>query len=92
MLTHVLRHSVHVGGAVELLFADVSPKIIAETGGWTSLTFLPYWCHMEEILPMSTSKAYKFHIDSLAAIFEQFHIKNKIPSTLIITSNGNLNL
>ncbi|KIJ96624.1 hypothetical protein K443DRAFT_106940, partial [Laccaria amethystina LaAM-08-1] len=91
MLAHILGHSFHIGGAVELLLAGVPPEIVAATGGWTSLAFLLYWRRMEEILPMSTSKAYnKSHIDSLAAIFEQFHIKNKIPSALIIASDGNL--
>ena len=93
MLAHVLGHSFHIGGTVELLLADGPPEIVAATGGWTSLAFLLNWCHMEEILPMSTSKAYnKSHIDSLAAIFEQFRIKNKIPSALIIASDGNLTL
>ena len=93
MLAHVLGHSFRIGGAVELLLAGVPPEIVAATGGWTSLAFLLYWCQKEEILPMSTSKAYnKAHLDMLAAIFEQFHINNKIPSALIIASNGNLSL
>jgi len=93
MLVHVLGHSFRIGGAVELLLAGVPPEIVAATGGWTSLAFLLYWRRMEEILPMSTSKAYnKSHIDSLAAIFEQFRIYNKIPSALIVASDGNLTL
>jgi hypothetical protein len=65
MLAHVLGHSFRIGGAVELLLAGVPPEIVAATGGWTSLAFLLYWRRMEEILPMSTSKAYnKAHIDS----------------------------
>jgi len=48
---------------------------------------------MEEILPMSTSKAYnKSHFDSLAAIFEQFCISQKIPSALITASDGSLSV
>jgi len=93
MLAHVLGHSFRIGGAVELLLAGVPPEIVAATGGWTSLAFLLYWRHMEEILPMSTSKAYnKSHLDSLAAIFEQFRINNKIPSALIAASDGNLSV
>lgn len=93
MLAHILGHSFRIGGAVELLLAGVPPEIVAATGGWTSLAFLLYWRRMEEILPMSTSKAYnKSHIDSLAAIFELFRIKNKIPSALIVASDGNLSL
>jgi len=93
MLAHVLGHSFCIGGAVELLLAGVPPEIVAATGSWTSLAFLLYWCHMEEILPMSTSKAYnKSHLDSLAAIFKQFRINNKIPSALIATSDGNLSV
>ena len=93
MLAHVLGHSFRIGGAVELLLAGVPPEIVAATGGWTSLAFLLYWRRMEEILPMSTSKAYnKSHLDALAAIFEQFRINNKIPPALIIASNGNLSL
>jgi len=84
MLAHVLGHSFHIGGAVKLLLASVPPEIVTATGSWTSLAFLLYWRRMEEILPMSTSKAYnKSHFDSLAAIFEQFCIKNKIPSVLL---------
>jgi hypothetical protein len=42
-LAHVLGHSFRIGGAVELLLAGVPPKIVAATGGWTSLAFLLYW-------------------------------------------------
>ena len=72
-LAHILGHSFRIGGAVELLLAGVSPEIVAATGGWTSLAFLLYWRRMEEILPMSTSRAYqRSHIDALAKIFEKF--------------------
>jgi hypothetical protein len=92
-LAHVLGHSFRIGGAVELLLAGVPPEIVAATGGWTSLAFLLYWRRMEEILPMSTSKAYnKSHIDNLAAIFEQFRLKSNIPSALITASDGNITL
>jgi hypothetical protein len=40
MLAHILGHSFHIGGAVELLLAGVPPEIVAATGGWTSL--LPF--------------------------------------------------
>ncbi len=57
---------------MELLLAGVPPEIVAAIGGWTSLAFLLYWRRMEEILPMSTSRAYrKSHIDDLAKIFEK---------------------
>ena len=93
MLVHVLGHSFRIGGTLELLLAGVPPEVIAATGSWTSLAFLLYWHRMEEVLPMSTSKAYKkVHIDDLAAIFEQFHIHNKIPSDLIDASDGLLTL
>src|SRR5277367_6550692 len=86
-LTHVLGHSFRIGGAVELLLAGVPPEIVAATGGWTSLAFLLYWRRMEEILPMSTSKAYRqSHITNLAGIFESFRISNKIPSSLLSVS------
>jgi hypothetical protein len=79
-LAHVLGHSFRIGGAVELLLAGVAPEIVAATGGWTSLAFLLYWRRMEEILPMSTSKAYqRSHLDELAKIFEQFRVDNRIP-------------
>ena len=51
MLTHVLGHSFHIGGAVELLLVGVPPEIVAAPGGWTSLAFLLYWRCMDEILP-----------------------------------------
>jgi len=93
MLAHVLGHSFRIGGAVELLLAGVPPEIVAATGGWTSLAFLLYWRRMEEILPMSTSKAYnKAHFDNLASIFEQFRIAHKIPLTLITASDGMLSV
>ena len=83
-LAHVLGHSFRIGGAVELLLAGVPPEIVAATGGWTSLAFLLYWRRMEEILPMSTSKAYhRSHIDALAQIFEKFRVDNHIPLNFI---------
>ncbi|KAF8804089.1 hypothetical protein BYT27DRAFT_7225526 [Phlegmacium glaucopus] len=85
-LAHVLGHSFCIGGAVELLLAGVPPEIVAATGGWTSLVFLLYWRCMEEILPMSTSKAYnKTHIDNLATIFETFCINSNIPSSTFLS-------
>jgi hypothetical protein len=93
LLTHVLGHSSHIGSTVELLLASVPPEIVAVTGGWTSLTFLLYWWRMKEILPMSTSKAYKkSHLDELATIFENFHTNNRIPEALLTTTAGNLTL
>ena len=83
-LAHVLGHSFRIGGAVALLLAGVPPEIVAATGGWTSLAFLLYWRRMEEILPMSTSKAYqRSHIDALAKIFEKFRVDNHIPLNFI---------
>lgn len=83
-LAHVLGHSFRIGGAVELLLAGVPPEIVAATGGWTSLAFLLYWRRMEEILPMSTSKAYhRSHIDELAKIFEKFRVDNRIPLNFV---------
>jgi hypothetical protein len=83
-LAHVLGHSFRIGGAVELLLAGVPPEIVAATGGWTSLAFLLYWRRMEEILPMSTSKAYqRCHVDALAKIFEKFRVDNRIPSNFV---------
>lgn len=80
-LAHVLGHSFRIGGAVELLLAGVSPEVVAATGGWTSLAFLLYWRRMEEIIPMSTSRAYqRSHIVALAKIFEKFRVDHHIPS------------
>jgi hypothetical protein len=86
-LAHVKGHSFRIGGAVELLLAGVPPEIVAATGGWTSLAFLLYWRRMEEILPMSTSKAYqKSQITDLAKILEDFRQRNKIPAQLLDAS------
>ncbi|KIY46264.1 hypothetical protein FISHEDRAFT_24441, partial [Fistulina hepatica ATCC 64428] len=72
-LDHVLGHSFRIGGAVELLLAGVPPEVVAATGGWTSLAFLAYWRRMEDILPMSTSRAYSASsISRLSSIFETF--------------------
>ena len=81
-LEHVLGHSFRIGGAVELLLAGVSPDMVAATGGWMSLAFLLYWPRMEEIIPLSTSHAYrKSNIDQLAALFENFRVCHNIPSS-----------
>ncbi len=78
-LQHIHGHSFRIGGAVELLLAGVPPKVVAVTGGWSSLAFLIYRRRMEEILPMCTSKAYNAaHVSQLAAIFEDFRIQNRI--------------
>jgi len=93
MLAHVLGHSFRIGGAVELLLAGIPPEMVAATGGWTSLAFLLYWRCMEEILPMSTSKAYnKTHLDELASIFEQFRHDHRIPQTLISALDSSMTL
>jgi len=86
-LAHVKGHSFRIGGAVELLLAGVPPEIVAATGGWTSLAFLLYWRRMEEILPMSTSRAYqKSQITDLATILEGFRQRNGIPAHLLDAS------
>jgi hypothetical protein len=93
LLAHVLGHSFWIGGTVELLLAGVPPEIVAATGGWTSLAFLLYWWRMEEILLMSTSRAYnKSHFDKFATIFENFCINNRIPGALLTTADGNFTL
>src|SRR5271155_3136823 len=92
-LAHVLGHSFRIGGAVELLLAGVPPEIVAATGGWTSLAFLLYWRRMEEILPMSTSRAYqRSHVEALAKIFEQFRIHHHIPASLLPSSDTVIDL
>ena len=88
-LAHVLGHSFRIGGAVELLLAGVPPEIVAATGGWTSLAFLLYWRRMEEILPMSTSKAYqRSHLVALATIFEKFRVDNHIPMNFTVSHDS----
>ena len=87
MLTLILGHSFHIGSAVELLLTGIPLEIVAATGGWTSLAFLLYWCHMDEILPMCTSKAYnQAHLDCLAWIFKEFCISHNILSSLLDSS------
>ncbi len=91
VLYHVLGHSFRIGGAVELLLAGVPPETVAATGGWTSLAFLLYWRRMEEIIPLSTSKAYRqSHLVDLAATFEKFRVACKIPAALIGSYDGSL--
>ena len=92
-LAHVLGHSFRIGGAIELLLAGVPPEIVAATGGWTSLAFLLYWRRMEEILPMSISRAYqRSHVDALAKIFEKFHVDNHIPLNFLAFHDSALEL
>jgi hypothetical protein len=48
---------------------------------------------MEEILPMSTSKAYwRSHVNELAKLFEQFRIEHRIPSNLLSVPDNILEL
>jgi len=83
-LEHVLGHSFHIGGAVELLLTGINPDVVAATGGWTSLAFLLYWHHIEEIIPLSTSQAYKkSHLDHLISIFKDFCTRHSIPLTFM---------
>jgi hypothetical protein len=80
-MDHISGHSFRIGGVVELLLAGVPPEVVAATGSWTSLAFLLYWHHMEQIIPLFTSKAYNTtHISTLSDIFEQFHIRQNIPA------------
>jgi len=59
--------------------------------GWTSLTFLLHWHRMDEILPMSTSKAYnQADLNCLTSIFEDFHIAHKISASLLDNSSLSL--
>ncbi|EAU89100.1 hypothetical protein CC1G_08508 [Coprinopsis cinerea okayama7 len=89
-LGHVSGHSFRIGGAVELLLAGVPPEIVASTGGWTSLAFLLYWRRVEEVLPMSTTRAYHESQlkNSLAAIFEKFRRDNNLPEYLSTTAQS----
>jgi len=90
-LAHVKGHSFRIRGAVELLLAGVPPEIVAAMGGWTSPAFLLYWRRMEEIIPMSTSKAYqKSQITDLAKFLEDFRQRNKIPAQLLDASEDRL--
>ena len=83
-MEHIPGHSFRIGGAVELLLAGINPDIVVATGGWTSLAFLLYWRCMEEIIPLSTSRAYKkSHLDHLISIFEDFHSCHGIPHTFM---------
>lgn len=90
-MDHISGHSFRIGGAVELLLAGVPPEVVASTGGWTSLAFLLYWRRMEEIIPLSTSKAYNSaQISSLSDTFEQFRIRQNI-SSVDLESAASLN-
>ena len=83
-LDQVSGHSFRIGGAVVLLLAGVPPEVVAATGGWTSLSFLLYWRRIEEIIPLSTSNSYNSsQITSLASIFEQFRVRNNIPTSAL---------
>ncbi|KAJ3521044.1 hypothetical protein NMY22_g12477 [Coprinellus aureogranulatus] len=79
-LQKVSGHSFRIGGAVMLLLAGVSPEVVAATGGWTSLAFLLYWRRVEEVLPMSTFKAYqKVELDKK---METFRVEQGLPAIL----------
>jgi hypothetical protein len=82
-LQYVSGHSFRIGGAVELLLRGVPPEVVAATGGWTSLAFLLYWRKVEEVLPLSTSKAYKkSRVEELVESLETFRISSGLPEYL----------
>ena len=85
-LAHVKGHSFCIGGAVELLLAGVPPEIVATTGGWTSLTFLLYWCRMEEILPILPPKLTRSHKLPIWPTFSRISDRNKIPAQFLDAS------
>ena len=86
-LDHVAGHSFRIGGTVFLLLAGVPPEVVAATGTWTSLAFLRYWRRMEQIIPLSTSKAYNsVHISTLATTFENFRTSQGIPKSALNSS------
>ena len=79
-MDHISGHSFHISGTVELLLAGVPPEVVTTTGGWTLLVFLLYWHWLEEIILLSTSNTYNTaHISGLTNVFEQFHLRQKIP-------------
>ncbi|KAF9060891.1 hypothetical protein BDP27DRAFT_1429529 [Rhodocollybia butyracea] len=83
-LMHVHGHSFCIGGAVELLIAGVTPKIVAAIGGWTSLAFLIYWRRFEEILPTHILKAYdNDQILRLKNSIDDFRTANKVSDNVI---------
>ena len=51
--------------------------------------FLLYWCRMEEIIPLCTSKAYSSsHISTLSGIFDSFRIAQNIPVSALSESSS----
>ncbi|KAJ3981028.1 hypothetical protein F5890DRAFT_1418456 [Lentinula detonsa] len=77
-------HSFHIGGAVELLLIGVPPHIVAQTGGWTSLAFLLYWCRIVDLLPLHTHKAYSDdQWSKTRTAIEQYKKSSKISDSTI---------
>ncbi|TFK24527.1 hypothetical protein FA15DRAFT_592269, partial [Coprinopsis marcescibilis] len=73
-------HSFRIGGTVALLLAGVPPKMVAATGGWTSLAFLGYWRRIEDIVTAATSQAYRQKtITEIGVAFEKFRIQQNLP-------------
>jgi hypothetical protein len=67
-------HCFRIGGAVSLLLSGVAPEVVAATGGWTSMAFLLYWRHVEDIISLNTFSAYsRSQIDSLSSTMSSFH-------------------
>ncbi|KAH7870996.1 uncharacterized protein C8R40DRAFT_1162835 [Lentinula edodes] len=56
-LENVFGHSYHIGGSLKLLLDGVAPEIIMKLGGWSSLCFLIYWRHLEQVLPAAITRA-----------------------------------
>jgi hypothetical protein len=65
-LENVFGHSYRIGGSFELLIAGVSPEFVAKIGGWTSLCFLIYWRHLEQVIPAAITRAWDGQIDEFA--------------------------
>jgi hypothetical protein len=64
-LKTVYSHSYRISGAAP---GQVEPEVIMKLGGWTSLCFLIYWRHLEQIIPDRITMAWKSRIHAFASV------------------------
>ncbi|KAF8146232.1 Ion transport protein-domain-containing protein [Mycena galopus ATCC 62051] len=65
-LDTVFGQSYRIGGALALLVAGVAPEVIMQLGGWSSLSFLIYWQHLQLILLPAITRSWDARIREFA--------------------------
>jgi hypothetical protein len=85
----VYGHGFRIGGTVALLLEGMEPESVAKTGGWKSMTFLRYWRRLEDVVPLSTARAYSKTsvMGDLGKLFEHYRIRLNAPADVYDNSD-----